>query len=276
MFYEFIKFVIYSSLIVLISKYILVFVIRKLAENLHLKPKTVGNIAGYATSIPELLTIVTSSTKGLIGASIYNILSSNVINFIQYIASIYINKNNRVLKNKAIRIDIILVIITIIIPIVLIIAKISIDINIVPIFILLYILFIYINNKAHKIYLNKEDKELENIIYNEEKQEAGNKTLVYIFELIVTGILLFVIGEMLGNTLENLANIFNISQTIIGILLGFITSIPELITFFESQKHHKQSDEILGVIEATNNLLSSNIINLFLIQSIGVLIFMLI
>ena len=144
MFYEFIKFLIYSSLIVLISKYILVFVIRKLAENLHLKPKTVGNIAGYATSIPELLTIVTSSTKGLIGASIYNILSSNVINFIQYIASIYINKNNRVLKNKAIRIDIILVIITIIIPIVLIIAKISIDINIVPIFILLYILFIYI------------------------------------------------------------------------------------------------------------------------------------
>ena len=64
--------------------------------------------------------------------------------------------------------------------------------------------------------------------------------------------------------------------TIIGILLGLITSIPELITFFESQKHYKGKDEILGVIEATNNLLTSNLSNLFLIQSVGVLVYILI
>ena len=83
------------------------------------------------------------------------------------------------------------------------------------------------------------------------------------------------IGDALGNTLENLCNMFNISQTIIGILLGFITSIPELITFFEAQKHYKKqnTDEILGVIEATNNMLTSNMLNLFIIQSIGILIF---
>ena len=81
---------------------------------------------------------------------------------------------------------------------------------------------------------------------------------------------------MLGKVLENLSNVFNISQMIIGVLLGFITSIPELITFFESQKHHKNKEnDILGVIEATNNLLSSNTLNLFIIQSIGVLIYML-
>ena len=67
---------------------------------------------------------------------------------------------------------------------------------------------------------------------------------------------------------------FNISQTIIGILLGFVTSIPELITFFESQRHHSKSkNDILGVVEATNNLLTSNILNLFVIQSIGIIIF---
>ena len=93
MFYEFIKFIIYSGLIVLISKYILVKTLRKLAENLNLKPKTVGDVAGYATSVPELLTISTSSLRGLQAASVYNILSSNVINFVQYIASIVANKN---------------------------------------------------------------------------------------------------------------------------------------------------------------------------------------
>ena len=80
----------------------------------------------------------------------------------------------------------------------------------------------------------------------------------YIIYLLITGILLFIVGDKLGNTLETLCNNFNIHKMIIGILLGFITSIPELITFFESQKHHKkESSNILGVIEATNNLLTS-------------------
>ena len=84
LFYEFVKFVIYSGVIVLISKYILVRTLRNLAENLNLKPKTVGDIAGYATSVPELLTISASSIRGLTSASIYNILSSNIINLVQY------------------------------------------------------------------------------------------------------------------------------------------------------------------------------------------------
>ena len=54
-------------------------------------------------------------------------------------------------------------------------------------------------------------------------------------------------------------------------LLGFITSIP----FFEAEKHYrkKKIDDILGVVEATNNLLTSNILNLFAIQSIGIVIY---
>ena len=276
MFYEFMKFIIYSGLIVLISKYILVKTLRKLAENLNLKPKTVGDVAGYATSVPELLTISTSSLRGLQAASVYNILSSNIINFIQYIASIVANKNRKAFENRAIKIDIILVILTIAIPITLMWLNIDINLNIVPIFIFLYALFVYINNNAHKLYLENEDKELEKQIQEEEKTEIGNtrKTVLYIGILIVTGILLFVVGDLLGETLENLANIFHISQTIIGILLGFTTSIPELITFFEAQKHYKQQDDnILGVVEATNNLLTSNILNLFIIQVIGVLIY---
>ena len=277
MFYELIKFIIYSGLIVLLSKYILVKTLRSLAENLKLKPKTVGDIAGYATSVPELLTITASSLRGLTGASVYNILSSNVINLIQYIGSIMLNKNNKAYKNKAIRIDIVLVLLTIAIPVILMWLEIELSIKIVPTFILLYILFIYINSNSHKVYLSKQDKEIEKQIELEEKKEEGNtrKTLLYIAILIITGILLFVVGDLLGDTLENLAKLFNVSQTIIGILLGFTTSIPELITFFEAQKHYKnqqKEDEILGVIEATNNLLTSNTLNLFVIQTIGILI----
>ena len=270
-----VKFIIYSALIVLISKYILVTTLRKLAESLKLKPKTVGNIAGYATSIPELLTITTSSLRGLSGASVYNIISSNVINFIQYIGAILLNKNVDKIKNRAIISDIILVIFTILIPIVLLKMNIELNIMIAPIFVILYILFRVINDNVHKMYLKNEDEKIEHEIELEEEKESKNRfqTIKYIIYLVITGFLLYFVGDKLGNTLETLCKLFNISEAIIGILLGFITSIPELMTFFESQKHYKkEDDDMLGVVEATNNLLTSNILNLFAIQTIGILI----
>lgn len=272
---EIIKFIIYSIFIVIISKYVLVTTLRKLAESLKLKPKTVGNIAGYATSIPELLTITTSSIRGLSGASVYNIISSNVINLIQYIGAIALNKNFDKIKNKAIITDIILVIFTIIIPIILLKLKVELSLVIVPIFIILYILFRIINDKVHKMYLKQEDQKIDYEIEKEEEEASKNRfqTIKYIIYLIITGVLLYFIGEKLGNTLENLCKLFNISEAIIGILLGFTTSIPELMTFFESQRHYKkQEDDMLGIVEATNNLLTSNILNLFAIQTIGILI----
>lgn len=264
------KFIVYSAIIVLISKYVLVTNIRKLAKNLKLKSRTVGNIAGYATSVPELLTVAASSFNGLLGASIYNVLSSNVINFVQYLSTIIINKNQRQFSNFAVRTDIVLVIATIIISIFLIVAKIEMNIWITVAFIILYIIFKYINRNAHRLYIKSEED-------SEEKNENSNSVLAnlkYILFLILSGVLLFLVGDLLGTTLENLCYRFKIPQIVIGILLGFITSIPELITFIESQKHHKKSENDLhGVVEATNNLFTSNILNLFIIQSIGVLIY---
>ncbi len=275
MIFEIIKFIIYSILIVIISKYILVKTLRKLAESLNLKAKTVGDIAGYATSVPEFLTITTSSLRGLAGASIYNILSSNVINLVQYLGAIILNRNMNKLKNKAIKVDLVLVIITIIIPILLLKFDIELNLFIVPGFMILYLLFRFLNNNVHKLYLQKEDKEIEAEIEKESKWEKGNKrkTIKYCIILSATGILLFIIGELLGNTLDQLCKMFKVSEVVIGVLLGFITSLPELITFIESQKHHKDiEDDFLGVVEATNNLLTSNILNLFVIQTIGILI----
>lgn len=282
MLFEFIKFLFFSMLIVLVSKYLLVALLRKLSIALNLRAKTVGEIAGMATSIPELLTVGVSSFSGLIGASITNILSSNIINLLQYIVSIFWNRNQKLLKNKAIILDLVLVIITIFIPIIFTVKYIELNFKIALIFIILYFLFRICNNYIHKLYLEKEDKKIKEneeekrILKKENKIEKNNKKIViYIVGLIGVGILLFIIGNLLGNTLENLCNLFSIPQWVIGILLGVITSIPEFITFFESQKHYNKNNEnqLLGVVEATNNLLTSNVLNLFVIQSLGILIY---
>ena len=173
---ELVKFAIYSGLIVLISKYILVTNLRKLAENLNLKPKTVGNISGFATSIPELITISISSFSGLLNASIFNILSSNIINFLQYVISIISNKNVKKLNNKAIKIDIFLVIITILIPILIVLLNIDMNVVFIPIFIVLYVIFKTLNNRFHKLYLESEDEMINDIIQKEE-EKLENKQL---------------------------------------------------------------------------------------------------
>lgn len=272
---EIFYFIIYSLLIVAASKYILVTVLRRLAESLDLKAKTVGNIAGIATSMPELLSVSFSAFAGLIGTSIYNILSSNIINFIQYILAIKLNNNIKKLNNKALKIDIFMVIISIIIPILMLIFNIEVNIQMVPILILLFILFYYINSNTHKLYLKKEESLEADIIEKEARfiRKKKEKVIKYSVYLILTGIGLFVIGNLLSDSLKNLCLQFNIPEFVIGIALGFITSLPELITFFESQKHHKNENSDLGVVEATNNLLTSNVLNLFFIQSFGIIIY---
>lgn len=265
---EIVKFFIYAMLIVMISKLMLVKALRKLSESLNLRPRTIGNIAGVATSIPEFLTVTVSSFKGLASTSLYNILSSNIINFIQYILSIIINKNYKELKNKAIIIELIIVGVTILIPIFLLNYEKEIDVKFALTFIVLYIVFSIIIKKVHEKYFNEEKEVLE-------EKVKSTKKYVYILIIILSGILLYIIGNALGDVLENLSELFGIAEFILGILLGMITSIPELITFFESQKHYRKEskNKLLGVIEATNNLLSSNMINLFLIQSIGIIIY---
>lgn len=269
------EFIVYAILIVLITKNFLIKVLRKLASALDLESKAVGDISGVATSMPEVISVFFTSLQGMFATSIFNILSSNIINFIQYIISICQNKNQKVLKNDALKSDIVMVIITILIPASIIIFNIEINIGFVPIFIMLFILFYIINTNTHKLYLShaktKELKEFE----EEKKWVKGKKDVIVknIIYLIIIGIALFIIGELLGNVVRRLSVKFNIPQSVIGIALGFITSLPELITFIESQKNSKNSNnEVDGVVEATNNLLTSNIINLFVVLTIGIIV----
>lgn len=259
---EILKLLLELFAIIIISKKLLVPIIRKLGESLKLKAHTIGVISGVATSIPEFLTVAFSTSSRLISAGIYNILSSNLINIIQYLLSVIINKNIKLLKNKSILISIILSIITIIIPIIIIYFKIERNIILIPIFIILFYIFNKINTNIHKKYE----------INLEYKSREGN-VLKYIIYIIFIGIILYFIGDLLSNTLEVLCHTFNISEILIGFILGMATSIPEFITFIESQKYYSQKDNLLGLIEASNNLVVSNTLNLYVIGTISIVIF---
>lgn len=283
-FIEIIKFLLYSFAIVIVAKYLLVSTLRKLSELFNLGPKAAGNIAGIATSVPELLTVSFAAYAGFIETGIYNVLSSNIINLAQYLGAIYINKNQKYIRNKAIRIDIIMVIITIIIPAFMVVANIKVNMLTVIFFVILLCLFYYINLNVHKLYLRKQDDQIdkeENSKYTKEEElikkgsKRGMQIIINIVYIIFIAIALYLIGNLLSDSLTNLSITFRLPDLVLGIALGFITSIPELITFTEAQrKPYKQvAGAKLGVVEATNNLLTSNLLNLFAIQSIGIIIY---
>ena len=283
-FTEIIKFLLYSFAIVIVAKYLLVPTLRKLSELFNLGPKAAGNIAGIATSVPELLTVSFAAYAGFIETGIYNVLSSNIINLAQYLGAIYINKNQKYIRNKAIRLDIIMVIITIIIPAFMVVAKIKVNMLTVIFFVILLCLFYYINLNVHKLYLRKQDEQIdkeENSKYTQEEElikkgsKRGMQIIINIVYIIFIAIALYLIGNLLSDSLTNLSITFRLPDLVLGIALGFITSIPELITFTEAQrKPDKQAvGAELGVVEATNNLLTSNLLNLFAIQSIGIIIY---
>lgn len=270
---EIIKFTVYALVIVIISKKFLVPILRNLARSLNLESKTVGNIAGIATSMPEFLSVSFSAFRGLLDTSIYNIISSNFINLFLYSLSMILNKNIDKLKNKALKVDLIISLLTIIIPFALLAINIEMNLSIIPLLIFLFILFYTINKNSHNLYLD-EYKEEEKIEYESKNTKQKVKIIIkHTLYLILTGILLFIFGNLLSEVVERLSTLFNVSQIILGITLGIVTSIPEVITFFEAQRYNNKQDEKMeGVIETTNNLLTSNLMNLCIIQSVGIFI----
>ena len=147
------------------------------------------------------------------------------------------------------------------------------NLSIIPLLIFLFILFYTINKNSHNLYLD-EYKEEEKIEYESKNTKQKVKIIIkHTLYLILTGILLFIFGNLLSEVVERLSTLFNVSQIILGITLGIVTSIPEVITFFEAQRYNNKQDEKMeGVIETTNNLLTSNLMNLCIIQSVGIFI----
>ena len=183
LFFEIVKLIVELLIIILVSKNLLVPIIRKLGEKLKLKPHTIGNIAGIATSIPEFLTVTFSAVNGMLDTGIFNILSSNISNTIQYTISILLNKNVNLLKNRVIKINMILVLLTIIIPIIVWKLQIMDNIIIVPIFIILFYIFNKINIISHKGIENEKEVE--------ERQFKNKKIYVYAIYILLIGIILY-------------------------------------------------------------------------------------
>ena len=246
-----------------------------------------GKYFGYATSTPELLNAFVSSSIGMISTSIYNVVSSNIINVVFVLISTFICKRSKSIIHKKFIVDYIMTVISILLPITLMQFKIADKITVIPLFIIFYLIFIYISSKAN--YFKETEEELEDErkeILKEEKKEKlktrrlnkvrKQRVLISWIILFISLGLLYILGDKLSVVLETLGKEFKVSEIILGIVIGIATSLPELLSFFSSYKRHSRCTNPAkdkGAVEVVNNLVASNVANLCIIQTLAIFVF---
>ena len=98
--------------------------------------------------------------------------------------------------------------------------------------------------------------------------------------LVLTALLLIAVaGFFLGGATEEVVNQLGIHPAVAGWILGVVTSLPEMVTFFAIYSQaRKQGTSHLGedTQEALDNLAASNMANTGLIYPLGLTVFLLV
>ncbi len=256
--------------VVLITRYLLAKGVEWLADNAQLNPKLKGKILGFSTSIPELVATSSTAAMGLLGAGLWNIASSNIINSVLFVAAlVWYRQQGRIAQIQfldemgfaasAIGLPLLLA------------TQTGMErspwtaVGLFGIF-LAYLFLDKILNKHVDLEYAEEIERVE-----------GSHSVAGALALIGFGIVgITLSGYYLGVYASNVVTRMGVPQWAVGWILGFITSLPELTTFFAvfaaAKKRGEKSDA--SVQANLDNLAASNMSNLGLIFPIGITVFL--
>ena len=82
---------------IVLTRYLLIEGIQYTSDAWKFPEKVRGQILGYATSVPELVGTVSTASKGLLGAGLWNIAASNIINLSLFITAVLYYRRQKML-----------------------------------------------------------------------------------------------------------------------------------------------------------------------------------
>ncbi|MEM7391310.1 MAG: hypothetical protein AAF492_03095 [Verrucomicrobiota bacterium] len=255
-----------AALIVTAVRFLLVPGIEKLSLALNLGSKTRGKILGYATSTPELVIVIAAAAAGVFDAGFWNIASSNIINWVLFLSAVFFYRQHRDLKQKTFLDELSFGVISVLLPLALYALNVQ-GADILGAGLLVFFIFY----KALDRKLNKKVSEAP----AEECPEKRKKLSPSILALVSGVVVIIIAGWFLGGITEDLVLELGVSAWMIGWILGFVSSLPEMSGFFEVYRKHKVNGTLDGIEdtqEALDTLVASNMSNLGIILPIGVFI----
>jgi Ca2+/Na+ antiporter len=243
--------------------------IGRIGAALRFSAKVRGQMIGYATSVPEFTVLVAGALNGVFNAGMWNIASSNVINWVLFMVTVFAFHQQLDLRNRVFIDEITFGILSVVIPLILFALHIKTG---VPAAVGLFAFFV-----IYKI-LDKRLNVAGKPVIIPPSAEGGTVwggTL-----MLVAGVAVILLaGRFLGRSAGALVVQLGVPAWAVGWILGLVTSVCELTSFIEIYRIHRPKDSpthIRDTQEAIDALVASNIANLGLILPLGMVIYLIV
>lgn len=240
---------------------------QKLARAANLSRSATGQMLGYLTSAPELVATIFVAATGLFAVVSTNILGSNIINvMLAAIAALWFRQIGN-LGGKDFRFEQAIVIGSIIVPIALLVTGQDTALWSGIALFAGYVAYLRVMRGRHEVPAPVEAGDA-----IQPWSDGKAKIAVQVAILIVGLVALYLLGDVLGDSVYELGVAFAVPAVVLGALTAVATSLPELTTFFSSYAAHRKAGTD-GNSEVMHNLMASNVVNLLVVQAVGVGVF---
>ncbi len=250
-------------------KYLLMPGIVNIGISLNVSCKARGQMTGLATSIPEFTVLVAGVFAGVFDAGLWNIASSNIINWLLFILTIFLFRQQLDLRNKKFVDEITFGLLSVVIPLLVLFFQIKSSVTSALLLFGFFIIYRIIDGL-----INKSAKpapippEIEN----------GSLWKGFMFLIIGLGVIMLS-GSFMSASTGLLVMQLNIPAWAIGWILGLVSSMSEFASFIEIYRMHKPNHKKnynRDTQEALDALVSSNISNIGLILPIAMIIYLIV
>ena len=259
--------VVSAAAIILLVKFGLLRGLDHIASAMGWSAKVRGQVTGYATSVPELVCLVAAGLAGVWEAGLWNIASSNIINAALMGAAALYYRQTKELFNRRFLDEIGFAALAVVVPIGLMSAGLDTQWYLVPVL----LCFFWVYRRVDRRVNPAEGPD------GTADESVGNLQLGSI--IAITALFaIAVAGMFLGNATAQVVRQLGIRPAIAGWILGTVTSIPEMVTFFAvymASKKEGNLAELSDTQEALDNLTGSNMANVGVVYPVGLFAFLL-
>lgn len=264
-----------SALIMIVSAAAIILLVRfgllrgidNIANAMNWSAKTRGQFTGYATSVPEFVCLVSAGIAGAWEAGLWNIASSNIINSGLMILAVLYYRQSRELLNWRFLDEIGFAALAVVVPLVLMRGGMDTQWYLVPILLGFFVVYQLIDKR-----LNRPSEEMDS------QQEAVGSLPFGLILGLTALIAIGIAGMFLGNATANVVERLGVHPAIAGWILGVVTSIPEMVSFFAVyavSKREGKLQELNDTQEVLDNLTGSNMANVGIAYPMGLFAFLL-
>ena len=228
--------------------------------------KVRGQVTGYATSVPELVCLVAAGLAGVWEAGLWNIASSNIINAGLMIIAVLYYRQFGELFNRRFLDEVGFAAMAVAVPVVLMRVGLDTQWYLIPILFAFFGLYQVVDRAV-----NRPDAA-------EGAAEETVGSLPMGMLLAITALVaIAVAGIFLGDATANVVEQLGVHPAIAGWILGVVTSIPEMVSFFAvyaTAARENKLQDLNDTQEALDNLTGSNMANVGVVYPVGLLAFL--